>query len=577
MKLIELIKRVKLAKLTKLTVGKKIAGGYGIVAILVALMSLFTHFKIGQINTSYEGMIESNLQKIELAQGFAVSFSNESVSLWRFSFTGDLSDAATFNNYSKQADLYLRQMEEIPASEKGKNILQDMKKHKLTYDEMANKVIQAKRNSDAGLVSQAMQEAGKPYQDTIASSEELLRTVRMFVKEEQKAQHEKTDQIQFMLFAISALVAVVGIGVGLTVSRKISRPIRLLTSNANEVARGNLVHDDVLVYSDDEISEVAHSFNTMKRNLQQLILQIVKTTDHVASSSEELTASAEQSALVTNQITTAISEVAAGTQTGASAIETAVTAVEQMTAGIQLMATNAGLVEGVTNKTVQAAQLGDDAVSSAVRQMESIEQTVTDSAGAVEKLGEKSHQIGKIVDTISGIAGQTNLLALNAAIEAARAGEQGRGFAVVADEVRKLAEQSQEAAKQIAGMIAQIQAETEAAVISMHSGSQEVKVGTEVVHAAGRAFQDIVGLISIVSAQVKEMSATIQQMADGSQQIVGSVHNIDEIGKHTADQTHTVSSAAEEQLASMQEIAASSQALSKLASELQEAVRQFKI
>lgn len=195
-----------------------------------------------------------------------------------------------------------------------------------------------------------------------------------------------------------------------------------------------------LVYSDDEISEVAHSFNTMKRNLQQLILQIVKTTDHVASSSEELTASAEQSAQVTNQITTAISEVAAGTQTGASAIETAVTAVEQMTAGIQLMATNAGLVEGVTNKTVQAAQLGDDAVSSAVRQMESIEQTVTDSAGAVEKLGEKSHQIGKIVDTISSIAGQTNLLALNAAIEAARAGEQGRGFAVVTDEVRKLAE-----------------------------------------------------------------------------------------------------------------------------------------
>jgi methyl-accepting chemotaxis protein len=168
-------------------------------------------------------------------------------------------------------------------------------------------------------------------------------------------------------------------------------------------------------------------------------------------------------------------------------------------------------------------------------------------------------------------------LALNAAIEAARAGEQGRGFAVVAEEVRRLAEQSQDAAKQIATLIREIQGDTDKAVEAMNDGTREVKLGAEVVNAAGQAFQEIVELIKKVSGRMQEISSPIEQLAAGSQQIVESVKSIDELSIRASGESQTVSAATEEQSASVEEIAAASQSLTKLAQELQEIVVKFRV
>ena len=216
------------------------------------------------------------------------------------------------------------------------------------------------------------------------------------------------------------------------------------------------------------------------------------------------------------------------------------------------------------------------AVGRAVTQMASIERTVNNSAQVVAKLGERSKEIGQIVSVISGIAGQTNLLALNAAIEAARAGEQGLGFAVVADEVRKLAEQSQEAAQRIAELIGEIQGDTDQAVVAMSEGTREVKVGSEVVTAAGQAFAEITELVAHVSEQVQDISQVMQRMSQGSEQIVTSVHTVSNLSEAAMGEAQTVSAATEEQSASMEEIASSSRALANLAQDLQEAVNRFR-
>jgi len=223
------------------------------------------------------------------------------------------------------------------------------------------------------------------------------------------------------------------------------------------------------------------------------------------------------------------------------------------------------------------AKDGGKAIETAVTQMNMIEATVAETSTKVSKLGERSQEIGQIVDTISAIASQTNLLALNAAIEAARAGEAGRGFAVVAEEVRKLVEQSQDAAKQITSLITEIQRETGETVISMQEGTKQVALGSQVVTQAGQSFKSIAGSVEKVTEQITGISEAIQLMATGSQQIVVSVREIGEISKSAAGETQNVSAATEEQSASMQEIAAASQALALMAEELQIAISVFKV
>lgn len=271
----------------------------------------------------------------------------------------------------------------------------------------------------------------------------------------------------------------------------------------------------------------------------------------------------------------AITEVATGAADQLTAVDHTRGAVNRINDGLQQASVKINNMSDSSNKTANAANDGRSTVETAISQMNKIDQAVSNSSGLVIKLGERSNEIGQIVDTISGIAGQTNLLALNAAIEAARAGEHGRGFAVVAEEVRKLAEQSKESAKQIAALIGEIQVETNNAVQAMTEGTDEVKVGTEVVASAGQSFTEITELVNDVSRQVNEISATMQQLAAGSHEIVASVNTMEEVTKNTVGQTQTVSASTEEQSASMEEIAASSQNLAKMAEQLKTTIRAF--
>ena len=199
--------------------------------------------------------------------------------------------------------------------------------------------------------------------------------------------------------------------------------------------------------------------------------------------------------------------------------------------------------------------MGEGAIKKAVSQMKIIEEKTNDTAMVVCELEEKSKQIGQIVDAISNISGQTNLLALNAAIEAARAGEAGRGFSVVAEEVRKLAEQSQNAAKQITGLINEVQMKTNSAVEFMVMGKKEVDAGTQVVSMAGSSFEEILGMVRVMTLQISEISKSIADITSGTQKMVQAVDTIDQEGKKASEQTQTISAATEEQSASTEEIA----------------------
>ncbi|WP_371371052.1 methyl-accepting chemotaxis protein [Sporomusa aerivorans] len=378
-----------------------------------------------------------------------------------------------------------------------------------------------------------------------------------------------------MLLLLVVTILLVGT-VGWFIAGKIINPLSILVIKFKEIAGGNLAVKEIEVNSRDEIGELSAAFNTMLDYLRKIVLQVDSAAAQVASSSQQLTASTQESALVTERVVDIISDLARGLDSQISSINDASKVVNRISSAIQQVATNTDIVATSSNKTGNAAAIGEKAISAAINQMTNIEKVVTNSAATVGKLGESSKEIGQIIDAISNIAGQTNLLALNAAIEAARAGEQGRGFAVVAEEVRKLAEQSQDAAKKIEMLVGEIQGETAKAVTAMADGVQAVNVGTEVVSKAGSAFNEISVLIQEVSQHVSDTSAVVNQTSKYSQQIVGSIKKIEEVCLEIAEQSKMVSTSTEEESASMQEIAASSQALAEMSMHLTQVISVFK-
>ena len=208
--------------------------------------------------------------------------------------------------------------------------------------------------------------------------------------------------------------------------------------------------------------------------------------------------------------------------------------------------------------------------------MDRVETMVRTSADQVDTLGHRSEEIGQIVETIVNISGQTNLLALNAAIEAARAGEHGRGFAVVAEEIRKLAEDSQEAAQHIAELIGAIQAETKKAVDAMHRGNNGVHQGSEVVKEAMDEFSQVGGMVDNMVDQMAQVAKHIEQVSAESGYVVDATTNVSKDSDKIAAETQQVSAASEEQSATMQELANENTKLADMAQRLQEQLKVFR-
>jgi methyl-accepting chemotaxis protein len=293
--------------------------------------------------------------------------------------------------------------------------------------------------------------------------------------------------------------------------------------------------------------------------------------------SEQLSASAEQAGQAATQITEAIQEVSTGSDKQLDNVQSTGKTIERMSLGIRQISDHSEQVSEKANLASESAIDGKKAIEQSVSQMNNIQSSVGHASRSITELGEQAQHIGNIVAAIQGIANQTNLLALNAAIEAARVGEQGKGFTVVATEIRKLAEQSSQSAKQIAEYIQSVQAKINTAVFDMEVGAREVADGTAVMNHVSQSFDQIHRTVNEVTYQIRNISDLSKQIVSGTHEVVKSFGVVSEVASSSAAETQTVSAATEEQLASMEEIAASANALSKTAEELQGDISFFKV
>jgi methyl-accepting chemotaxis protein len=379
----------------------------------------------------------------------------------------------------------------------------------------------------------------------------------------------------FLLFVL--LGGIVSLGLGVFVAKSISSPLTQMAATSEMISRGKLSTGVQVVNTQDEVGSLSQSFNLMVDNLSQVLREIANSSKQITGSTRQLNLGMSQITKSAEQIAETAQNVAIGSEGQVKSVEQVTAAISQMSFGVKQIAENAQSVSTSSNNAYKHAEFGRETIDKAIRQMESIRQTVDKSAGVIKELGDKSKTIGNIIDLIRNIADQTNLLALNAAIEAARAGEQGRGFAVVAEEVRKLAEQSASATKEIANLITSVKDETERAVKAMDLGTKEAAQGTIVVSDAGNAFTDILSAVDGVSQQIHQVSMAAQELASGSGQVVNAVETIAYIAQETSGQTQNVAAAAQEQTASMEEIKFSVNSLFKMSGELDDIVKRFQL
>jgi methyl-accepting chemotaxis protein len=363
--------------------------------------------------------------------------------------------------------------------------------------------------------------------------------------EESVASYKKA--LTFMV-VLGVAAITISILVALYLTRSIVTPIRKAVDVSDSLEQGVLT---VTMSSDskDEAGHLLNSMAVMAGKLKKVISEVKTSAGIVASSSEELSTTSEQMSKGVSEQSNRASQIA--------------TSSAEMSQTVIDIAKNSSNIAASATETAAIARDGQTIVAKSVQEVKEIAETVEESSRLIASLGERSKQIGEIINVIEDIADQTNLLALNAAIEAARAGEQGRGFAVVADEVRKLAERTAKATSEIGGMIGAIQNEVGKAVSSMSAATSKVDDGVRDVTVAGDALQKIVSSVENLNAMVVQIATATEEMSAVSETINSDIEHVANIGKETSAGSHQMSQAAH--------------GLAQLASNLQNLVAQFKV
>ena len=411
------------------------------------------------------------------------------------------------------------------------------------------------------------------YQITVEAQETLQQQVDAVAAE------SKANISSAIIRAMIAFFVCLFIITGLLyyIIRAVTRPLRRVTEKAEIIASGDLSSEPIVHTAKDEIGILANAFNTMQRNLQQLLQSIQQNSEHLSATAEQLAASSEEVRAASEHIADRVQSSTDLARNANMAAHESASATNETAIGIQRVAESAQ--ELLLNSTTmnQNAQQGNALIQNVQTQMSTIHQSTSNISTLTEKLSSQSAEIGLITKVITDLSDQTNLLALNAAIEAARAGEHGKGFAVVADEVRKLAEQSKASAEQIVALTIGIQNDTKNVEQAVQSGLTSVTEGVEVINDAGNAFTSIATAIAHVSNQVEDISAASQQISASAEEVTASVEEIAKGSSQAVGEYEQISAAAEEQSATMGQINDVSMELSQNAVELQSLIAKFKI
>ena len=556
------------------TLKARILSAFLLLIVLVVCFNTYTYISNSKMEKQAEDLVKEDLIVLMASKNLALSVNVRLSAALSYVVSGNEKYIETFNEHRKIAEESNSIMEKYDKNPEREELVEMAREWS---NRVNTEVFDVYKKGDKELAIKNLTATNDLVTEVRDGYEKLANTRSAEITKVGENVVSTSLNNKTIGLIVSVVLTIAGILIAIITASKISKPITIVSKRMSELANGNLQHELLPITNQDEIGQLMLSANEMNEKLKQTISSIHTVSETVAASSEELAQSSNEVQTGTEQITVTMQELASGTETQAS------------TAG-DLAETMASFQHSIHETTQEGIELkehsdhvqnltttGKDLMVQSTQQMAAINEIVLDSVKKVEGLNVQSAEISKLVSVIDDISNQTNLLALNAAIEAARAGEHGKGFAVVADEVRKLAEQVQFSVTDISTIVNRIQGETGNVTTALQSGYEEVKRGTAQLDQTNETFEQISVAVEDMILNINTISGNLNKVAHSSKSINAAIDEMASISQESAAGVEQTTATVEETAATMEEISKSANQLAGMAEELNSQLQQFKI
>lgn len=550
---------------------------YSLIAILAITVTI-NFFSINNIESKTDEALNNRVEQIRVVDEIRFGLGMQGLYARAVVLDGTEESFENFDIYKTKVDDEILRLDGLALSDTMKGYIEEIHKFNNAFNNGSLDMLDAYNRGDSrlanGFINTKLRDANNGILDVATKITEYQEAHLTKINKDTKNAMFLSETIAITALVLSILISVFII---LYIRKTITSPLKLVVKGANIIASGDLSQQDIQVKTKDEIGELGKAFNLMKNNLAGLIKNVQMNTEQLSASSQELSASTEEISATTEDMTMRLSSTSENAGVSAQASTESARAMEETAVGVQRIAEATQVLHSNSLDASATAGNGGQIIQDAKNQMKIINTSTNSVNALVQKLAKQTEEINNISKVITNITDQTNLLALNAAIEAARAGEHGKGFAVVADEVRKLAEESKNSANSIVNLTMEIKADTENVERAVTESLVSVNDGVKIITEAGDSFLSIASAVNQMSTQIQEISATSEQLSASAEEVTASVNEIANGASDTSSHLEMITAAVEEQSATLQQVNAVAYTVSESAQQLQSEIQQFKV
>ncbi|MER2175641.1 MAG: methyl-accepting chemotaxis protein [Carnobacterium sp.] len=552
----------------------KILAGFAVTTVFMLIVTFYTIVALNRTNESMKEILEEEMSLLIVDEKLATNMNKRTSLLRGFMLYEDETYREEFESETALSIELENTALELSDSKK----LNDLISKKVEWGMLTDEALAEYDEGNTDRVNEIMTEEALPLERELTAGfskladereEEITKIGEQVIK--------NGDRVVLVSFIMMILVLVLSVVIAYLTSINITRPMHVVMKRMQAISAGDLSLEPLEITEKDETGKLSVSMNKMQKTVKSVMKGIANATEELNSHSEELTQSASEVKSGSEQVAITMQELATGSETQATTASNLAVVMENFTKKVQSTNKNGEKIKdssmGVLSMTTEGKQYMEDTS----RQMVKIDEIVQDAVAKMATLDNQTQEINNLVVIIQKIADQTNLLALNAAIEAARAGEHGRGFAVVADEVRKLAEQVAVSIADITGFVEKIQTESKRVSDSLQTGYVEVEEGTSQIAKTGQTFNQINASVTTMVDGIKGISDNLESIKVNSEIMNSSIEEIAAVSEESAAGVEQTSAASQQITSSMEEVAGSSEQLANLAENLTEMVSHFKL